>query len=142
MKLRIFLLFLIAVALAGCATTDPVEPAPSDASLLKFTGEPVSEIRFWELMEWHPYNREYVLLEFNQNQWYAVNVLQPCYSDVRTVNRLGLNTFVDQRLRDADRLYLDDRDCRINEIRPLDFAAFKDSREAELAGLAQNRNFN
>ncbi len=129
---------LIAALLIGaCASYDPETISPSDESLLKFAEEPVRDLQFSQLMDWYGYNRNYLVLRFNNQRWYAVGVMEPCVTDARQARSLGLNTVVSTRLGVLDRVILDGRSCRIEEIRPLDHDAFRQSRDAYLASRRQ-----
>lgn len=130
--------FAVIVLTTGCATYNPDHIAPSDESLLEFTEEPVREVEFSQLLEWYGYNRDYMVLRFNHQKWYALSVLEPCVSDVRQVRKLELETAISRRLGNLDRVILNGHRCLIDEIRPLDHNAFRESREATLAAMAES----
>ena len=131
-------LFAVCALAAGCATYNPDHIAPSDESLLQFTEEPVREVEFSQLIEWYGYNRDYLVLRFNHQKWYALSVQEPCVSDVRQVRRLELETAISRRLGKLDRVVLNGRRCLIDEIRPLDHNAFRESRDSYLASIADD----
>ena len=130
--------FAVILLTTGCASYNPDHIAPSDESLLKFTEEPVREVEFSQLVDWYGYNRDYLVLRFNHQKWYALSVLEPCVSDVRQVRKLELETAISRRLGNLDRVILNGRRCLIGEIRPLDHNAFRESRDATLAAMAES----
>ncbi|MEM7054790.1 MAG: DUF6491 family protein [Pseudomonadota bacterium] len=138
MRLITAFVAVVVVSLGGCAGYEPEDIAPSDESLLQFTDEPVRDLQFSRLFDWYGYNRDYLVLRFNHQKWYALSVLEPCVADVRQVRRLSLDTVVSTRLGVLDRIVLDGRSCRIDEIRLLDHNAFREQRDAYLASTAKD----
>ena len=135
--LSVFAVFVL-LSIGGCASYKPEDILPSDESLLQFTDEPVRDIQFSRLIEWYGYNRDHLVLRFNHQKWYALSVLEPCIADVRQARKFRLDTVVSTRLGVLDRVVVDGRTCRINEIRPLDHNAFRESRDRYLASLGDN----
>ena len=133
-KVFVFACFVL-ILITGCASFEPESISPSDESLLQYTEQPVRDIQFSRLVEWYGYNRDHLVLRFNHQKWYALSVLEPCVADVRSARNFRLDTVVSTRLGVLDRVIVDGRTCRINEIRPLDHNAFRESREAYLASL-------
>ncbi|MEM1081573.1 MAG: DUF6491 family protein [Pseudomonadota bacterium] len=132
-------LFILGIAsLAACAGYDAELISPTDESLLTFTDEPVDEITFSQLVDWYGYNRDYLVLRFNRQQWFALKVMEPCVSDVRQARSLQLDTVLSTRLGLLDRVVVDGRSCRIDELRPLDHDAFRESRDEYLKSLGQH----
>lgn len=138
MCFRVFFIVAATVLVSGCASYNPDHIAPSDESLLKFTKEPVREVEFSQLVDWYGYNRDYLVLRFNHQKWYALSVLESCVTDVRQVRKLRLETAISRRLGNLDRVVLNGRRCLIDEIRPLDHDAFRESRDAYLASLGDD----
>lgn len=119
--------------LAGCASGIP-SPAMDSQRFLQYAGEPVSDIRYSNFIEWHPLNRDWMLLRFERGRYFVLEVSDQCVGDLREVQTLRLIEGMRDRLNRMDRVRVDGRDCRIREMRPIDYEAFTRSPEAP-AGL-------
>ncbi|MDT8450001.1 MAG: DUF6491 family protein [Wenzhouxiangellaceae bacterium] len=110
--------------LAGCAADDIPSPAMDSGRFLQYADEPVKDIRYRNFIEWHPLNREWMLLRFENDRYYVLEVDDPCVADLREVQTLRLVESMTDRLNRLDHVRVDGRDCRIREMRPIDYAAF------------------
>lgn len=109
---------LIAMALvlfSGCSPTLRSDP-PSYGDWRPAAGEAVDRIRFSNLIDWQPLDRDWILLRFNGGRSFAVRPLDPCLSDVRQARSLELVSALPNLLHRSDRVRLDENLCLIEEI--------------------------
>lgn len=110
---------LIAVALAflsGCAAIPRSDP-PSYGDWQAESAAPVDRIRFSNLIDWQPLDRDWLLLRFNGGSSFAIRPRDPCMGDVREARTLELLAAMPNLLHRSDRLRLDGHVCLIEEIR-------------------------
>lgn len=109
---------LAVLLLAGCAAAPRSEP-PSYGKWRADAGEPVDRIRFSNLIDWQPLDRDWILLRFNGGQSFALRPRDPCLADVREAKSLELLSAMTNLLHRSDRVRLDHNVCLIEEIRAL-----------------------
>ena len=110
---------LIALAVAllfGCSATPRSEP-PSFGQWRAESGEPVDRVRFSNLLDWQPLDRDWILLRFNGGKSFALRPRDPCMADVRQARTLELVSSMPNLLHRSDRVRLDENVCLIEEIR-------------------------
>ncbi|MDT8408689.1 MAG: DUF6491 family protein [Wenzhouxiangellaceae bacterium] len=112
----------VVVVLPACAGL----PDPSDRNDWRsYAAKPVSDIRFSSLLEWRPLDRDSLLLRFDRNRYFVIQLQEPCISDVREANSMRLVQSMPNRLNRFDRVVIGGRNCRIEGMRPFDFEAFR-----------------
>jgi hypothetical protein len=116
-----FLVALVCVLTAACSSLDVSEAEPDHSA---FAGDPVSEFRFVNFLEWRSVADKKVLLRFDRGRYYVLTLREPCISHTREAERLSLELAISKRLRVNDRVILDGTRCIVDEIRPLDYAAW------------------
>lgn len=130
MKQRISLSFtraalaLAVLALAACTTPQQMRDAVDErASWQQRAGAPVERFNFSFLQDWHPLERDWVMLRFNGGRQLAVQLRQPCIAHVREARRLSLVQSMPNGLnRMADRIRIDEWECIIEQMRPVERA--------------------
>lgn len=120
-------LLLAAAALAGLPACAGLGDFPDRARYAEFAGEPVEDFRYVRLLEWQPLDENAVLLRFERNRYYVLALREPCIAHPREADRLALVPAFPGRLRVGDRVALDGDRCIVGGIRPLDYAAWRDS---------------
>jgi hypothetical protein len=113
---------LVVLALAACTTPEQMRDAVDErASWEQRAGAPVERFGFSVLHEWHPLERDWVMLRFNGGRQLAVQLRQPCIAHVREARRLSLVQSMPNSLnRIADRIRIDDWECIIEQMRPVE----------------------
>ena len=110
-------LIALAVALlSGCSAAPRSEP-PSFGEWRAESGEPVDQVRFSNLIDWQPLDRDWILLRFNGGKSFALRPRDPCMADVREARTLELVSPMPNLLHRSDRVRLDENVCLIEEIR-------------------------
>ncbi|MBS3744006.1 MAG: hypothetical protein KGY48_06620 [Wenzhouxiangellaceae bacterium] len=108
----------LGAGLSACSMA-PREDPPSYGDWRDAMGEPVDRVRFSYLVDWQPLDREWILLEFSGGRLFALEVRDPCITDVREARSLHLDTVMKNLLHRSDRVRLDSYRCLIETIRPL-----------------------
>lgn len=121
---RTVLIILAVLLLSGCAGSPELE---SRAPFKDFIDEPVRSVGYSSVVEWRDLGRDHVMLRLNRNRFFAVRLEQPCVMDAREAVGLRLATGAPNRLTTADRVILRGRACRIGEIYPFDYAAWREA---------------
>jgi len=116
-----FLVVLLAGLSAACALPGERSGEPDYSA---YAGEPIGDFRFVNFLEWRPLADKQVLLRFDRGRYYALTLREPCISQTREADRLSLDLAISKRLRVNDRVILDGTPCIVDEIRPLDYAAW------------------
>lgn len=106
------------ILLSGCAVAPRNDP-PSYGDWREALAEPVDRVRFSNLIDWQPLDRDWVLLRFNGGRAFAVRPRDPCLADVREARTLELVSAMPNLLHRSDQVRLDDQLCMIEEIRTL-----------------------
>lgn len=110
---------LIGLALAflsGCAAIPRGDP-PSYGDWQAESAAPVDRIRFANLIDWQPLNRDWLLLRFNGGRSFAIRPRDPCMADVREARALELVSALPNLLHRSDQVRVDGKACLIEEIR-------------------------
>lgn len=113
---------LILVALAGCATSAPPDQISGEL-FYRHASDPVRQIRFANLVDWRPVGSEAVLVRFEAHRYYLFEVTGACHIDLRHSHRLSLRNQTPNQINTFDSIVLDGQQCRIKEIRPVDYEA-------------------
>lgn len=106
------------ILLSGC-TANPRSDPPSYGDWRATSAEPVDRIRFSNLIDWQPLDRDWISLRFNGGRAFAVRPRDPCLADVREARTLELVSAMPNLLHRSDQVRLDDKLCMIEEIRTL-----------------------
>jgi len=101
---------------AGCSAAPRTDP-PSFGDWQAESGEPVDRIRFSNLIDWQPLDRDWLLLRFNGGKSFAIRPRDPCLSDVREARTLELVSAMQNLLHRSDRVRLDGNVCLIEAMR-------------------------
>lgn len=125
MKRTIAILLLCVLAGAAPAAAPPQE---QDYALLEaIAGEPVKEVRFFRVRWFRPLDNRSLVLWLGREEPYLVDLREYCYGldrelslAVSDFSRPGRNLL---RTRWSRILLRDGRDCRVRQIRPLDYEA-------------------
>lgn len=97
-----------------------------------YAGEPVEAANFRNIRNWSLAGDNLVLLETRRREYYLVTLEPICRHDLAATQSLQLDRASNFRLRarfDHITLLDEDRRCRIEEIRPLDYEALQRDRE-------------
>lgn len=113
---RAGLVALVLVLGAGCSAAPRTDP-PSFGDWRAESGEPVDRIRFSNLIDWQPLDRDWLLLRFNGGKSFAIRPRDPCLGDVREARTLELVSAMPNLLHRSDRVRLDGNVCLIEEMR-------------------------
>jgi len=111
--------------LGACTVAVDGDQQAGSSGFMEFAADPVENIRFSSLIQWKTLARDWLLLRFNQNRYFIVKVAEPCLGDVREAGDLRLVPAISNRLNRFDRVVLDGRVCRIDEMRPFDHQAWQ-----------------
>ena len=112
------LLAVVVMLVSGCSTAPRSDP-PSYGDWHSESGQSVDRVRFSNLIDWQPLDRDWLLLRFNGGKSFAVRPRDPCMGDVREATTLELLSAMPNLLHRSDRLRLDDSVCLIEDIRSL-----------------------
>lgn len=118
---RAMLLVLAAFALAACTTPRQMEQAVDERADWRARAEaPVERFSFNFLRDWHPLEKDWLLLNFGGERDLAVQIRQPCVANVREATSVALvQSLPNQLHRQADRIRIDGRTCHIEKMRPV-----------------------
>src|SRR6056297_82278 len=112
-------LFALAlVFVSGCSAIPRSDP-PSYGDWRPESGQPVDRVRFSNLIDWQPLDRDWLLLRFNGGSSFAIRPRDPCMADVREAGTLELVSAMPNLLHRSDQVRLDDNVCLIEEIRSM-----------------------
>ncbi|MBN8885828.1 MAG: hypothetical protein J0I77_08920 [Rudaea sp.] len=121
-------LFLFALALAALATTH-VQAQTRETQqrnldrYLQFAGAPVDEFPFWSLYQWELVGSDKVVVWSTVKNAYLLSVAQPC-TKLQWAKAIGVTS--NQRhvvSRAFDFVTASGESCKIEQIRPIDYAA-------------------
>lgn len=121
-------LFLLALALAALATTH-VQAQTRETQqrnldrYLQFAGAPVDEFPFWSLYQWELVGPDKVVVWSTVKNAYLLSVAQPC-TKLQRAKAIGVTS--NQRhvvSRAFDFVTASGENCKIEQIRPIDYAA-------------------
>lgn len=118
---------LLLCAFAGAAPAASL-PQENDYALIEaLAGEPIEEVRFFRVRFFRPLNNRALVLWLGREEPYLVDLRELCYGldralwlSVGDFNRPGRNAL---RVRWSTVVLADGRDCRVRQIRPLDYEA-------------------
>ncbi len=119
-----FALFLL-VTLCACATRPP--EVVSGEIFYQHAGEPVSQIRYASLIAWQPAGDSAVLMRFDRQRYYLIELGEPCPFNLRFAVRLGVDTSMPGRINRFDMVTVEGDRCRIIEMRPVDYEALQEA---------------
>jgi len=102
----------------GCSAAPRSDP-PTYGDWRPESGERVDRVRFSNLIDWQPLDRDWILLRFNGGKSFALRPRDPCMADVREARTLELVPAMPNLLHRSDQVRLDDNVCLIEEIRSM-----------------------
>jgi hypothetical protein len=123
--------FLVLLVLAGCASTPRTDLSVADVYKRHASDETVSGVRYTSVRGWRPVGDEGVLIEFDRQRHYLFLLNGACRSEIQFAPTVAFSSSPVNRVDQFDRIALNSRWCRIQEIREVDFKAV----EAEVAAL-------
>ncbi|MEE4296279.1 MAG: DUF6491 family protein [Wenzhouxiangella sp.] len=129
--MRILTIFLLLSMLAGCASTPRTDLRLADVYKRHASDETVSGVRYTSVRGWRPVGDEGVLIEFDRQRHYLFLLNGACRSEIQFAPTIVFSSTPVNRVDQFDRIALNGRWCRIQEIREVDFKAV----EAEVAAL-------
>jgi len=115
-RFRGWMALVVLTLVLGCSVSPRNDP-PSFGEWQPESGEPVDRIKFSNLIDWQPLNRDWVLLRFNGGRSFALRPRDPCMADVREARTVELVSAMPNLLHRSDRVRLDDKVCLIEDIR-------------------------
>lgn len=126
----ILALLLMGLSIAGaCAQTREVQ-ATALAAYQPYLGEPVEQFRFHELQSWQLVGDLKVVVFPRLNEAWLLTVDAPC-TELQWTHSIGLSSSVHVVHRRFDFVVAGKDRCRINEIRPIDYKAYRDARKGK-----------
>jgi hypothetical protein len=134
-SLRFTLLFA-SLSLAACASTGRMSDSEKLAFYSSHAGAPVRDIRYVTPMGWDKIDGQHLLLTIRPTEVWLLRLSGPCLDWSGPSPTILLRRLIEGRLSfRSDRISTPDSmvTCRIDEIRPVDVAAVRASREAMAA---------
>lgn len=136
--IRAMLCIAVAAALAACAS-DRRQLLQQEQELFeRHAGEELSRVNYSHIRGWRPAGDESILIEFNGQRFYLLDVGPPCQRDLRFTQALRLRTTTPRALTTFDQVGSELGWCRIERIRGFDFLAYRAERRGEDAGFRDN----
>jgi hypothetical protein len=123
-----------AMLVAGCASMNaPRTPSAALARYQAVAGAPVASMPFQRMDSWEPLDDSYLVVWTNPHQAYLLRVWPNCDWLV-SAPTIALTSSVNRVDARFDKVLVPHhQQCPIEEIRPLDMAAYKRARAAERA---------
>ena len=124
-------LVLIAAAVA-LAASPAAEAKKKKLDYAAYAGEPVQEIRFFQLYNWQRSTDRQVVLWTKPSSAYVLELKNDCFElrGPRAVIEVGGVAAAPGRLTVNDELVVGQMHCRVRAIRPIDLDAMKRDRKA------------
>jgi hypothetical protein len=92
---------------------------------LQFAGAPIDEFPFWSLYQWELVGPDQVVVWSTVNKAYLVKVEQPC-AKLEWAHSVAVTSNQRHRVsRTFDFVIAEGERCKIDEIRPIDYAAMR-----------------
>ncbi|PKL94538.1 MAG: hypothetical protein CVV18_08640 [Gammaproteobacteria bacterium HGW-Gammaproteobacteria-8] len=112
---------LILVLSTACTSPQQMSDAvEARASWQERAATPVERFRFSTLRDWHPLERDWVMLRFGSNRNLAVQVRQPCIAHMGQARSVSLvQTMPNSLNRIGDRIRIDEWVCVIEQMLPV-----------------------
>jgi hypothetical protein len=135
MKFTLMLLALLATGVASAQTRE--KQAERLGEFMPYVGEPVDRFQFWELVRYELVGEYKVVVWPRLKEAYLITVDGPC-NDLEWEHSIALTSSVNVVHTRFDHVLAGRSRCRINEIRPIDYARYlKDRKDAREAGKDQ-----
>jgi hypothetical protein len=124
MKITTVSILLALMLLTACASARRADEE-NKAMLARYsayTGEPVPQVNSYTHFDsWTPIDNEHVIIHTNVNEAYLLTLAPPCI-DLPFATRLGVKTRFSHRIESGfDSIRVGRENCRILEIRPLNY---------------------
>lgn len=121
------LALLATVALSACASSpERLQYRQQELAIYeKHAGAEVDRIRSFRLSGWQSVSNRSLLLEARLNEWYLVDVFEPCL-DLPFATTIGVKTSMNVVQAKFDSILVNGQQCRIERIRPIDQRAVRD----------------
>ena len=127
---------LVVIALCVLVMVAPLHAQTRDTQqknldkYLAYAGEPVEKFQFWDLTQWELVGPDKVVVWPRLNQAFLLTVDEPC-QELQWAKSIGLTSSANTVTRRFDSVIAGRDKCRINEIRPIDYARYQKDRSAE-----------
>jgi hypothetical protein len=131
-----FAILFASLSLAACASTGRMSESDKLALYSSHAGAPVSDIPYVTPRGWDKIDGQHLLLTIRPTEVWLLRLSGPCLDWSGPSPTILLRRLVEGRLSfRSDRISTPDSmvTCRIDEIRPVDVAAVRASREAMAA---------
>jgi hypothetical protein len=119
---------LLALSVSACAQTREVQDR-NLAEYLEYAGEPVDHFRFWTLTSWELVGPQKLVVWPTLKEAYLLTVDQPC-TDLEWAKAISLTSSAHTVSARFDSVDVGREQCRIMEIRPIDYAKYRKDRRA------------
>lgn len=134
MKYSVWWILPLAALVTACAGVprDEGELSPLDRHMA-YAGDPIDRFSFPDRIRgWSPVDREHLVVRTELDKAYLLAVEPGCVG-LQHTHRIGLATTVGRTdiTSGLDSVRLDEDQCRIVEIRPLDYARMREEQSAE-----------
>jgi hypothetical protein len=132
MKFSTVAILLAVAALSACSGI----PRQSDEQMLArynaYAGDRVSDFRtFGSFNSWTPIDNHHVVVHTNINEAYLITVFEPCM-DLPFATRLGITSRFPNTVQSGfDSIRVGRQNCRISEIRPINYRQMRADLAAE-----------
>ncbi len=123
-------LLTAALALVACSGNPPRERQAESLALYEAAaGEPVDSLWFPRLHSWEPLGEDRLVIRTAPKRVFLLQVERPC-TELPWVNAISLTSSTGSVHARFDSVLVGKQRCRILEIRPVDEAAYRESRAA------------
>ena len=123
-------LVLAAMMIAGEATAQTRERQQEALdAYLPYAGAPMDSFRFWKLTQWELVAPTKVVVWPKLQEAYLLTVDEPC-SELEWAKSIAVTSSVQRVTARFDSVKVGRDECRINEIRPIDYRKYQQDRKA------------
>lgn len=112
---------------AGAQTRERQQEALE--AYLPYAGAPVDSFRFWNLTQWELVAPTKVVVWPKLQEAYLLTVDEPC-SELEWAKSIAVTSSVQRVTARFDSVKVGRDECRINEIRPIDYRKYQQDRKA------------
>jgi hypothetical protein len=120
---------LAAIVFAGAANAQTRERQQEALdAYLPYAGAPVDSFRFWNLTQWELVAPNKVVVWPKLQEAYLLTVDEPC-SELEWAKSIAVTSSVQRVTARFDSVKAGRDECRINEIRPIDYRKYREDRK-------------
>ena len=131
-RLAIVLSLALALVQGACAGVGPRErEARKLAQFMRYAGEPIDSFRFWRIDSREMLGPEWFAVWTEINEVWLIKVDKPCWG-LEFAHAVALSSTQHRVHRKFDTVQVEDQQCRIDEIRPVDARKLKAERRGEI----------